>query len=158
MDNFDFKKYLAENKLIENTLKNDIKDFLDSIDIDNYQRSKDNDPDFENVDFDMEFFLDMYPEYAGKEEEIQQILNSKEDLSEETINEEAYDTVRDVRQALGSNPTQDQVEEYLGRSLDSDEMDAFGFQIAIGRKNGQPIYASKKPTRYPTYTRRRGDY
>jgi len=77
MENFDFKKYLAEGKLLkENTLKDDIKDFIDSIDIDNYQRSKDNDPDFENIDFDMEFFLDMYPKYAGKEEEIQQILKT----------------------------------------------------------------------------------
>jgi hypothetical protein len=79
-------------------------------------------------------------------------------VDEQQINEEAYDTVRDVKSVLGHNPTQEDIEEYLGRSLDSDEMDAFGFQIAIGRRNGQPIYASKKPTRYPTYTRRRGDY
>ena len=79
-------------------------------------------------------------------------------VDEQTINEEAYDTVRDVKSALGHNPTQEDVEEYLGRSLDSDEMDAFGFQIAMGMRNGQPIYASKKPTRYPTYTRRRGGY
>ena len=91
------------------------------------------------------------------ENTIRQII--REILAEkETINEEAYDTVRDVKSALGHNPTQEDVEEYLGRSLDSDEMDAFGFQIAIGRRNGQPIYASKKPTRYPTYTRRRGGY
>jgi hypothetical protein len=77
MDNFDFKKYLAEGRMLkENTLKDDIKDFLDSIDIDNYQRSKDNDPDFENVDFDMDFFLDMYPKYAGKEEEIKSYLET----------------------------------------------------------------------------------
>ena len=75
MDNFDFKKYLSENKLTENTLKNDIKDFLDSIDIDNYQRSKDNDPDYEEVEPTMEFFLDMYPEYEGREDEIMPFLN-----------------------------------------------------------------------------------
>lgn len=101
MDNFDFKKYLAENKLIENTLKNDIKDFLDSIDIDNYQRSKDNDPDFENVDFDMEFFLDMYPEYAGKEEEIQQILNNDKGASlNEAVSDFTFEELGMLRDGL----------------------------------------------------------
>jgi hypothetical protein len=84
--------------------------------------------------------------------------NTIRQLIREVLSEEAYDTVRDVKSALGHNPTQEDVEEYLGRSLDSDEMDAFGFQIAIGRRNGQPMYASKKPTRYPTYTKRRGGY
>jgi hypothetical protein len=100
MDNFDFKKYLSENKLTENTLKNDIKDFLDSIDIDNYQRSKDNDPDFENVDFDMEFFLDMYPEYAGKEEEIQQILTNKGASLNEAVSDLTSEEIGMLRDGL----------------------------------------------------------
>jgi uncharacterized protein (DUF885 family) len=84
-NNFNLKQFLAEGKLLsENTLENDIKNFIDSIEIDNYQRSKDNDPDYEEANFDLEFFLDMYPEYEGKEEEIQQILNNK-GLSERTL-------------------------------------------------------------------------
>jgi hypothetical protein len=100
MENFDFKKYLAESKLTENTLSKDIEDFKNSIDIDNYQRSKDNDPDFENVDFDMEFFLDMYPEYAGKEEEIQQILNSKGTSLNEAVSDFTFEELGMLRDGL----------------------------------------------------------
>jgi len=100
MENFDFKKYLAESKLTENTLSKDIEDFKNSIEIDNYQRSKDNDPDFENVDFDMEFFLDMYPEYAGKEEEIQQILNSKGTSLNEAVSDFTFEELGMLRDGL----------------------------------------------------------
>ncbi len=77
---FNLKQFLAEGKLLkENTLKNDIEDFKNSIEIDNYQRSDDD--DYEEAEADLEFFLDMYPEYKGREEEIQQILNSPSTLS-----------------------------------------------------------------------------
>ena len=65
------KLLFKENK---DNLQQDIMHFKDSIETDNYQRSKDNDPDYEDVDFDLEFFLDLYPEYEGREEEIQQLL------------------------------------------------------------------------------------
>jgi hypothetical protein len=60
---------LQENK---DNLQQDVEDFLDSVGIDNYQRS--DDEDYEEVEPTIEFFLDMYPEYKGREEEIQQIL------------------------------------------------------------------------------------
>lgn len=100
--------------------------------------------------------------------------NKKQKLNEDTIrqiirevlSEEAYDTVRDVKAALGHNPSRDAVEQYLGRTLnpyeddDVEIMKAFGFdtRIPVGRRNGQPIYASQKPRRSPTYTRRRRYY
>ncbi len=70
------------------------------------------------------------------------------------LNEEAYDTVRDVTQALNtSRPSQDAVEDYLGRSLSSDELRAFGFNsgIVTGYKYGQPQYAGQGQKK--TYTR-----
>lgn len=46
---------------------------------------------------------------------------------EENLNEEAYDTIRDVKSALGSRASQSEVEDYLGRKLNSEEMQGFGF-------------------------------
>jgi iron uptake system EfeUOB component EfeO/EfeM len=81
MSDFNLQKFLIENKMTrnsrllkENNLRQDIEDFIDSIESDNYQRSKDNDPDYEEVEPTMEFFLDMYPEYEGREDEIKQFL------------------------------------------------------------------------------------
>ncbi len=71
------------------------------------------------------------------ENKIRQIIR-------EVLSEEVYDLVRDVKSALGPNPTKDQVEKYLGRPLDGDEMDAFGFPRMVGMKGGQPIYAGQK--------------
>ena len=83
---------------------------------------------------------------------IREVLAEKED-----INEEAYDTVRDVTQALNnSRPSQDQVEDYLGRSLSRDELKAFGFNsgIVIGYKYGQPQYAGQGQKKtYTSYAR-----
>jgi hypothetical protein len=82
MDNFDLKKFLTESKMTRNSrllaegnLQQDVMDFLDSIESDNYQRSKDNDPDYEEVKPSIEFFLDLHPEYEGREEEIMPFLN-----------------------------------------------------------------------------------
>jgi hypothetical protein len=82
----------------------------------------------------------------------------KEVLAEqEAINEEAYDTVQDVTRALNnSRPSQDEVEEYLGRSLSSDELRAFGFNSGtiIGYKYGQPQYADQGQRKtYTSYAR-----
>jgi len=82
----------------------------------------------------------------------------KEVLAEqEAINEEAYDTVQDVTRALNnSRPSQDEVEEYLGRSLSSDELRAFGFNsgTVIGYKHGQPQYAGQGQKKtYTSYAR-----
>lgn len=80
---------------------------------------------------------------------IREVLAEKD-----TVNEEAYDTVRDVTQALNtSRPSQDAVEDYLGRSLSSDELRAFGFNsgIVTGYKYGQPQYAGQGQKK--TYTR-----
>jgi hypothetical protein len=105
MENFDFKKYLAEGKLLK------------------------------------------------EEQQNVTSTNPQEDINEETINEEAYDTVRDVTQALNnSRPSQDEVEDYLGRSLSSDELRAFGFNSGTitGYKYGQPQYAGQGQRK--TYT------
>jgi hypothetical protein len=105
MENFDFKKYLAEGKLLK------------------------------------------------EEQQNVTSTNPQEDINKETINEEAYDTVRDVTQALNnSRPSQDEVEDYLGRSLSSDELRAFGFNSGtiIGYKYGQPQYAGQGQRK--TYT------
>jgi hypothetical protein len=67
---------IDESSLNEDNLQQDIEDFRDSVETDNYQRSKDNDPDYEVAEPSVEFFLDLYPKYKGKEREIQQILNS----------------------------------------------------------------------------------
>ena len=81
MEDFNLKKFLTENKMTRNSrllaegnLQQDVMDFLDSIESDNYQRSKDNDPDYEEVRPSVEFFLDLYPEYEGREDEIMQFL------------------------------------------------------------------------------------
>jgi hypothetical protein len=82
MDNFDLKKFLIESKITRNSrllaegnLQQDVMDFLDSIESDNYQRSKDNDPDYEEIKPSIEFFLDLHPEYEGREDEIMPFLN-----------------------------------------------------------------------------------
>ena len=74
-------------------------------------------------------------------------------VDEQTINEEAYDTVQDVTRALNnSRPSQDEVEDYLGRSLSSDELRAFGFNsgTVTGYKYGKPQYAGQGQRK--TYT------
>lgn len=87
------------------------------------------------------------------ESTIREII--REVLAErDNINEEAYDTVRDVTQALNtSRPSQDAVEDYLGRSLSSDELRAFGFNSGIitGYRYGQPQYAGQGQKK--TYTK-----
>ncbi len=74
-----------------------------------------------------------------------------------TINEEEYDTVKDVTQALNnSRPSQDEVENYLGRSLSKDELRAFGFNsgTVTGYKYGQPQYAGQGQRKtYTSYAR-----
>lgn len=68
------------------------------------------------------------------------------------LNEEEYDTVGDITRALNnSRPSQDEVENYLGRSLSKDELRAFGFNsgTVTGYKYGQPQYAPS-----PRYKRR----
>lgn len=78
-------------------------------------------------------------------------------VDEQNINEEAYDTVQDVTRALNnSRPSQDEVEDYLGRSLSSDELRAFGFNsgTVIGYKHGQPQYAGQGQRKtYTSYAR-----
>jgi hypothetical protein len=67
-------------------------------------------------------------------EEIQKILN-----------EESYDTLRDLR-AAGVNPNnRAEVEKYLGRELDDSEYNELigkgDYPTIVGRRNGQPIYS-----------------
>lgn len=72
-------------------------------------------------------------------------------VDEQTINEEVYDTIQDIANNVGSRPSQDAVEDYLGRTLnvydddDKDIMKAFGFdtRVPYGHKHGQPQYAPK---------------
>lgn len=70
------------------------------------------------------------------------------------INEEGYDTVRDIHTALGRNASQDEIEQYLGRSLSGSELKAFGFNSGTitGYKYGVPQYAGQGQKK--TYGRR----
>jgi hypothetical protein len=84
MENFDLKKYLSEGILLKEgnhvtELEKDIKDFVRSIEDDNYQRSKDNDPDYEEVKPSVKFFKQTYPEYDKVPDEmIEPFLNEGE--------------------------------------------------------------------------------
>jgi len=72
----------------------------------------------------------------------------------ENLNEEAYDLVRDIHSVLGRNASQDEVEDYLGRSLSGSELKALGFNSGrvVGYKHGQPVYAGQGQKK--TYGRR----
>jgi len=85
---------------------------------------------------------------------IKEIIKEVLDNKKIAIKEEAYDIVQDVYRALNnSRPSQDEVEEYLGRSLSRDELRAFGFNsgTVTGYKYGQPQYAGQGQKK--TYTR-----
>lgn len=73
---------------------------------------------------------------------------------ERNVNEEEYDIVRDINSTLGRNASQDEVEEYLGRSLSGSELKALGFNSGkvTGYKFGQPQYAGQGQKK--TYSRR----
>jgi hypothetical protein len=73
---------------------------------------------------------------------------------ERSMNEEEYDIVRDIHSTLGRNASQDEVEDYLGRSLSSSELKALGFNSGrvTGYKHGQPQYAGQGQKK--TYGRR----
>jgi hypothetical protein len=73
---------------------------------------------------------------------------------ERSMNEEDYDIVRDIHSVLGRNASQDEVEDYLGRSLSSSELKALGFNSGkiTGYKYGQPQYAGQGQRK--TYGRR----
>jgi len=96
MENFDLKKYLSEGILLKEgnnvtELEDDIKDFVRSIKDDNYQRSKDNDPDYEEVKPSVEFFKNLHkPKYDEVPDEmIEPFLNEGEgNLEEETEDQE----------------------------------------------------------------------
>lgn len=83
--------------------------------------------------------------------------NTIREVIREVLSEEGYDTVQDVTRALNkSRPSQDEVEDYLGRSLSSDELRAFGFNSGtlIGYKHGQPQYAGQGQRKtYTSYAR-----
>ena len=94
---------------------------------------------------------------AGYKEMRIHFLERLSERYEIIISEEEYDTVRGVTQALNnSRPSQDQVEDYLGRSLSSSELRAFGFnsRTVIGYKHGQPQYAGQGQRKtYTSYAR-----
>ena len=67
----------------------------------------------------------------------------KEEITK-VLNEESYDTLRDLK-AAGVNPyNKDEVEKYLGRELsDSEYKGMLGRKqkTIVGRRNGRPIYS-----------------
>jgi hypothetical protein len=75
MENFNFKKYLAEGKLLkelnEETLKQDIQDFWNLLQDDANQ----SDGEYE-AKWDTEFFIEQYPEYKGEEIKINNIAKT----------------------------------------------------------------------------------
>jgi len=92
---------------------------------------------------------------AGQSDEV--YTKDLKPISSSAVNEEGYDTVQDVTRALNnSRPSQDEVEDYLGRSLSRDELRAFGFNsgTVIGYKHGQPQYAGQGQRKtYTSYAR-----
>lgn len=75
MENFNLKTFLSEGKLLkenpEDTLKQDILDFWDTLQDDAAQ----SDGEYE-ASWGTDFFIEMYPEYEGREIEINKIVNS----------------------------------------------------------------------------------
>jgi hypothetical protein len=75
MENFNYKKYLAEGKLMkeisEETLKQDIQDFWNLLQDDAAQ----NDGEYK-AKWDTEFFIEQYPEYKGEEIKINNIVKT----------------------------------------------------------------------------------
>ena len=77
----------------------------------------------------------------------------KEEISK-VLNEESYDTLRDLK-AAGVNPNnKSEVEKYLGRGLSDSEYNGIlgngddDDEITImGRKNGRPIYFNRRTKR-----------
>ena len=69
MSNFDLRKYLAEGKLLRENIEQDILDFWGTQQDDAAQ----SDGEYE-AEWDTQFFIEEYPEYKGKEEEINNIV------------------------------------------------------------------------------------
>jgi hypothetical protein len=79
-----------------------------------------------------------------KKSDLRNII--KEEI-QKVLNEESYDTLRDLKVA-GVNPyNKGEVEKYLGRELDDNEYNEMlgrrtGKQKTIvGRRNGRPLYS-----------------
>lgn len=72
-NSFNLKKFLAEGKLLKedsiNNLKQDIQDFWDTLQDDASQ----SDGEY-NAKWDTDFFIEQYPEYEGRENEIDSIV------------------------------------------------------------------------------------
>ena len=154
MDNFDLRKFLTENKLTPNA-KAISEEVHGQSALHKLAKSCESFQEFEQKAIaHLEKVSPSTLKTSGTvspsmKRNLKSIWDERNDedydtVDEQQINEEVYDLVRDVKSALGHNPTQDQVEKYLGRSLDSDEMDAFGFPRMVGMKGGQPIYAGQK--------------
>jgi hypothetical protein len=87
-----------------------------------------------------------------KKSDLRNII--KEEIKK-VLNEESYDTLRDLK-AAGVNPNnKSEVEKYLGRELDDSEYNEIlgksddNDEITImGRKNGRPIYFNRRTKRY----------
>ena len=82
-----------------------------------------------------------------KKSDLRNII--KEEI-QKLLNEESYDTLRDLK-AAGINPNnREDVEAYLGRTLDDNEYNellgrgSYGRRnepTIVGRRNGQPLYS-----------------
>jgi hypothetical protein len=76
MDNFDLKKYLVEGKLhqssnLNENLEQDVLDFWNQLQDD----AEESNGEYES-EWDTIFFIEQYPEYEGKEEEINNIVQN----------------------------------------------------------------------------------
>lgn len=157
MDNFDLRKFLTENKLTPNAkaiseevhgqsalhkLAKSCESFQEFV-----QKAKDH----------LEKTSPSTLKPSGTvspsmKRNLKSIWDERNDddydtVDEQQINEEDYDFVRDIENALGKNPDKGRVERYLGRRLTGDESSALGFGRMVGMKGGQPIYAGQKPSR-----------
>jgi hypothetical protein len=88
MDNFDLKKFITEGKLLKENIEQDILNFW-GTQLDDAAQS---DGEY-GAEWDTDFFIDNYPKYKGREEEIDSLtkkLKINSELNEGRYTDEGY--------------------------------------------------------------------
>ncbi|MDB4276936.1 hypothetical protein N9864_00275 [bacterium] len=171
MENFDFKKYLAEGKLLKENApgystrktgealptlesvkaayeaKDNIKAYLEPSELEdlgyghgekyfNYiNPSLYNQPYFEH-------YLSGFAKGLKDNSEASRDYTDSENENQSTINEELYDFVRDIKSAVGSNASLNNIEYYLGRDINDEERGAL-INAGILRQVSDERYGSQ---------------
>ncbi|MDA9268179.1 hypothetical protein N9P60_00275 [bacterium] len=157
MENFDFKKYLAEGKLLKENApgystrktgealptlesvkaayeaKDNIKEYLEPNELEDLGYSHGEKYLMNDIDsslFNQPYFEHYLSGFAkglkDNSEASRDYMDSidMEDENQSTINEELYDFVRDIKSAVGSNASLNNIEYYLGRDINDEERGA----------------------------------